>query len=142
MSNNAMPFPGADPFTTFWSEFMQRMAAQGATPPNPSQEMFNTLRKSFFQAMAEYADQYMRSDQFMAQIKQSMDNAIAWQQMMNQYMQKGFEATPLPTRVDLDQVVQMIRGMESRVLEKIEEVSQRVEKVEAASGVKAKAAKA
>jgi hypothetical protein len=63
-------------------------------------------------------------------MKQSMDQALAWQQMINQAMQKGLASAQAPTREDADHVALLVRGMEERVLSKLEELGRRVEQLE------------
>lgn len=128
------PKSAADPFVAFWSDMMSRMASAGMTPQNPPPEFVNAARRAFFDAMAHYADQFMRSEAFLSAMKQSMDNALAWQQMMNQYLQRGLQTMQMPTRADADHVVLLVRGMEERLLEKLDELGKRVERIEAAQG--------
>lgn len=131
----------SDPFSSFWTEFMSRMwsavpGASAAPPPSPSQEMMNQMRRVFFDAMAAHADQFMRSEAFLNSMKQSMDNALAWQQMMNQYLQKGVSATQMPSQADADHVVLLVRGMEDRVMKKLEELEKRVDRVDGSKAAK------
>lgn len=125
------PFNPGDAFTTFWSDFMNRTASSGATPPGTqTPEWMNQMRRAFFDSMAQSADQFMRSEAFLKSMKQSMDNSLAWQKMLNQYLQKGVSGMPVPDRADNDEVVQLIRAMENRLATKLGELSQRVEKLE------------
>ena len=124
--------PPQDPFTTFWTDFWQRMTPPGMAQaaPQPSPDMMAQMRKMFFESMADQADRFMRSEQFLAAMKQSMDNALAWQQMLNQFLQKGVSSVQMPTRADADHVVLLVRGMEERVMDKLEEMTRRIEKLE------------
>jgi hypothetical protein len=72
----------------------------------------------------------MRSEAFLAAMKQSTDHALAWQQSMNQVLQKGLSAGQMPSRADADHVVSLIRGMEDRLLEKLDRISERVDRIE------------
>lgn len=126
--------PGQDAFNQFWGDVWSRMGAAGApTAAQFSPELMNGFRKAFFEAMASAADQVMRSDQFRASLKQAMDGTIAWQQMMNQYLQGGLQAAQVPTRGDADQIVQLVRGLEQRLGEKLDSISQRVDRLESHS---------
>lgn len=120
-----------DPFTQFWTDFWSRMAPGGMAGPGAAPpEWIQQARRTFFDAMAASADQFMRSETFLKSMKQTMDNSLAWQKMLNQYLQKGMAGMPVPERSDTDEVIQLIRAMEERLSSKLSDVSQRVEKLE------------
>jgi len=124
-------FPGNDAFTSFWSDFFAKMgSAGGAAPMQPSPDFTERMRKAFFDSMTRYAEDFMRSEQFLKSMKQSMDQALAWQQGMNQMLQGGLAAAQVPSRADSDHVVGLIRGMEERLLDRLDDLSRRVEKLE------------
>jgi hypothetical protein len=103
--------------------------------PSATGDFAAQMRRAFFDAMSQQADQYMRSDAFMASMKQSMDNALAWQQMVNQFLQKGVSAAQMPTRADSEHIVRLVRGMEERLIGKLESMEARVRRLEKAAGV-------
>lgn len=141
MSAAPNTFPGMDAFTGFWTDFMNKMNAAGVPTPPAGSDVANQVRRAFFDAMARHAEEYMRSDQFLAAMKQGMDNALALQQNMNQFLQRGMAGAQMPSRVDTDHLVVLIRGMEDRLLNKLEDLQSRVERLEAgtASGGKKRA---
>jgi len=120
----------ADPFMAFWSDFMKRMASAGAAPPQPSPDAFEQMRKAYLGAMSEHMEQFMRSEAFLSSMKQAMDNALSWQQMMNQTFQQSLSAAQAPAKGDVEHVTMLVRGMEERVLDKLEQLGQRVAKLE------------
>lgn len=122
--------PGADAFSAFWSDFFGKMAAAGIAPPQPAADVSERMRKAFFESFAKYADEFMRSEAFLKMMKQSMDHALAWQQTMNQYLQKGLAGAQMPSKPDADHVVMLVRGMEDRVMDKLEEMSRRIDDLE------------
>ncbi len=136
MSGSGGPM-GADPFSAMWSEWMRNwtQAAGAASASTAPPDMSAQMRKAFFESMSQQADQYMRSEAFLAAMKQAMDNALGWQQMLNQYLQKGVSAVQMPTRADADHIVRLVRGMEDRLIGKLDAVTQRVERLEKAAGV-------
>lgn len=122
--------PGMDAWNSFWSEFLSKSVPPGASPISPPTDFAERMRKSFFEALTKYFEEYLRSEAFLNSMKQSMDHALAWQQALNQYMQKSLSAAQSPTRADADHVVLLIRGMEDRVMARLDEVTQRIEKLE------------
>ena len=129
MSSDGNPFmqPGVEQFQAFWQDFFGKMSGM-----TPGPEGAEKMRKAFMDSMARWAEDYMRSDAFLASMKQSMDAALAWQQSMNQYLQKGLSAAQMPSREDSDNITLLIRGMEDRLLDRLEKITQRIEKLEKA----------
>lgn len=128
---------GADPFSAFWTDFWARAAASGAGAiPQPPPDAMAQMRKAFFDALSEHMEGFMRSEAFLNAMKQSMDHALAWQQMMNQTLQKGLSGAQMPSRDSADHVVLLVRGMEERVLGKLEDMVTRIEKLEKQTGGK------
>lgn len=113
---------------------MARVAPSGPAMPTFSPEMLQPFRKAFFEAMASTADQVMRSDGFRAALKQSMDQTLAWQQAMNQLMQTNLQSMQMPTRGDADQLVAQLRGLESRLADRFDDLSRRIDALEGSAG--------
>jgi hypothetical protein len=127
-------YSGIDPFMRFWTDLMSKMTAAGVTPPHPSQDLMQQLRRAYFDALAEQADQFLRSETFLNAMKQGMESSLAWQQAINQFLQKGLATAQIPSRADAEQLVVLLRGMEERVLDRIEDLSRRVATLESARG--------
>ncbi len=123
--------PGSDAFTAFWNDFWNKFGSAGSPPP-PQSEVFEKSRKAFFDAMAQSCEEFMRSEAFLRGMKQSMDHAMGWQQMMNEYLRKGVAAAQMPTREDADHVAILVRGLEERLIDRIEALEQRLSGVESA----------
>jgi hypothetical protein len=130
MNQQGQPFAGAESIGAFWSDVVGRMMAAGLTPPAPSPDAAAQVRRVLFDTMAEHADRFMRSEAFLSAMKQSMEQSLAWQQMMNQYLQKGLSGMQMPTRADADHIVLLIRGMEERLSARIDDLQQRLHRLE------------
>lgn len=122
--------PGPEMWTKFWTDYCAKAMPVGGAMNASPQEFGERMRKGFFEAMTKYFEEYLRSEAFLNSMKQSMDHALAWQQAMNQYMQKSLSAAQMPTREDADHVVLLIRGMEDRVMARLDEMAKRIEKME------------
>lgn len=131
MSDNPYSIPGAEPFLSFWNDFVNKMSSAGsAPPPSPSSEAYQQMRRAFFDAMAANADKFLRSEAFLGSLKQSMDSALGWQQMFNQFLQRSLSAAQMPSRNDSEQTVEVIRGLEERVTVLLEEIAARIDRLE------------
>jgi hypothetical protein len=122
--------PGMEAWNSFWSDFLSKSMPPGVSPTTPPAEFAERMRKGFFEAMSKYFEEYLRSESFLNSMKQSMDHALAWQQAMNQYMQNSLSSAQAPTRADADHVVLLIRGMEDRVMARLDDLTERVERLE------------
>ncbi len=131
MSKGDAAAPGSDPFTQFWTDAMGRMAAAGAASAGSNPDPAEQMRRTFFSALAEYSDQYMRSEQFLKAMKQTLDNSLALKQQINQFLTQSLQSAQMPSRSDTDHIVLLLRGLEDRVMGKLEELSNRVEALEA-----------
>lgn len=128
----AQAFPGADAFGAFWTDFMRRMAAGGAAGvmPTPGPEALNQARRAFFDALSEHADKFMRSEAFLQSMRQAMEQSLAMQQAMNDFVKKGLSAAQMPSRDDADHITLLIRGVEDRLMDRLERLGRRLERLE------------
>jgi hypothetical protein len=124
------PFSGFDPFTRFWSEFASKMTAAGSPPPQPPPDVFAQMRRMFFDTLSKHSEEFLRSEAFLNAMKQAMDSSLAWQQQINQIIQKGLAAAQVPSRADADHLVSLVRGMEDRLMDRLEKLAGRVERLE------------
>lgn len=116
-SQNAQA-PGVDAMTAFWRDVWARSAAAmpnagaampgfGAMPGMPgmpnmagmdpaaaaaafmSPEVLRRMQATFFDAMAQHAEQFMRSPQFLEAMKRSMDQALQFKRQMDDYLKSN-----------------------------------------------------
>jgi hypothetical protein len=123
-------FPTADPFMTFWTDFWKKASTLGAGAPQPTPDAMEQIRRAFFDAMAEHAERYMRSEAFLNTLKHSMESTLAWQQQMNEFLHKNLSAAQMPSHVDTDHSVMLIRGMEDRITSRLDALSERIDRLE------------
>lgn len=133
----------ADSFTRMWSDMMSKMSAasMGQAFGASNDDVAKQMRQAFFDAWAKACDEYMHSDQFVDLMKRSMDGAMAFREQLNRLMSNALQDSPVPSRDDTDSILQAVRTLEDRVLDRIETLSQRVEALEQSSdggSVKAK----
>jgi len=122
----------ADQFSKFWSDAMSRMA--GAGVPNPFQstndDVMKQMRRAFFDSWAKSCEEFMGSEAFLVSMKKSMDDGLVFKQQINEFMTKALHGASMPSRQDMDSILQALKSMESRVLESVEEVTRRVIEIE------------
>jgi len=132
----------ADPFTGMWTDFFAKMgaptdAARGFTPPpGASNEMLKQMQRVFLDAMAKYCDDFMRSEQFLSMMKQTMERSLAFKQQLDQFLanlQKGVQA---PARADIDDLAGTLLKIEERVLDRLDALETKVAAVEDPRGTR------
>jgi hypothetical protein len=118
-------------FQKIWGETFNKLMQLGFTfsPESAPPEFMRQMRSGIFQALAQSWDHFLRSPQFMEAMKQHMDNAIAFRRMSSDFFNKVRHETQSTTRDDIDSVMLAVRHMESRVLDRVEELAAQVDAV-------------
>ncbi len=122
-------------FTRFWSEFMNRSGGPAeSTNGSEAAPAFGPaarqMQRMFFDAMAKYAEDFMRSEQYLKMMKQTMDQSLAFKRMMDEFLTKAHRGVMSPTRDDVDDIASLLRGIEERVFERLGRIEERVAAVE------------
>ncbi len=126
--------PPGDPFTSFFSDFMSKMGMPGvasAAPVPPTGPDFSKqMRQSFFDSMSSYCDEFMRSEQFLTAMRQSMDGALAFRQQLDKFLTATVHRGQQPAREDTDHILLVLRNMEKRVINRLDGLEDRLGRLE------------
>ena len=132
-----------DPFTQFWGDFMRSVAPPGSQPPQQMVADFGKqMRSAFFEQWAKYCDEFFRSEQFLGSMKQSMDNAMVFKKQVDQFLTESARGLQIPAKADADQILVAIKSIEERLLGRLAELGDRVERLEGTPPGKASATRA
>lgn len=132
-------YGGSDAFNRMWIDFATEMAQAGFSfsPERKAPETAKNMRNAFFKAMSEYCDHAMRSPEFLEAMKESMKHSVAFRKQMNDFFGQVHHEFQGASRQDVDQLMLALRHVENRVVdsveriaESLEDVCQRVDKVE------------
>jgi hypothetical protein len=122
----------------FWTDMFSRMGGGafpgGSTPGMPNADVAKQMQKAFFENMAKYCDEYMRSEQFLQMMKQSMDRSLAFKQQMDQFLNQCYASSMAPSRTDVTDLAGLMRSVEERILARLNQLEDRVAAVEDADG--------
>lgn len=148
-----------DPFTAFWRDVWARSAASMPNPmagaiPNPmggampgfdpqtaaamfSPEAMRRMQAAFYDAMAQQAEQTMRSPQFLEAMKRSMDQALQVKRQMDDFLKSNlanaFEtATGGANTEILAAIRQSSAQLQAHLDARIDRIEARVERLEQA----------
>jgi len=131
------PF-GAPPFDpaamqAMWQQMVSHFN-QGAAPQTPSSSMpaeaFKQMQKAYLDAMARWADEYMRSPQFLDQMKHSLEGALAMRRQVEDFIRKASEQS-YGSKLGIYDAVGAVRDAESWMTRRLDELATRLEAIEA-----------
>ncbi|MDB6064106.1 MAG: hypothetical protein JWR26_314 [Pedosphaera sp.] len=127
------PFERAGAFQKIWMDTFAQMAQAGfsLSPDSAPPELLRQMRSGIFGALSKSWEEFMRSPQFLDSMKTMMDNAIAFRKMSNDFLTEAHHNMQGTARVDIDNLMLAIHHLETRILDRIEEISTRLEQVEA-----------
>ncbi len=118
-------------FTRLWMDMATRMASSGMStdPKAAPPDLLRQFRDSALSSMAAATEQFMRSPQFLEFTKQSVEASIALRKQMNTFMTRMHHEMQGTAKSDIDAILQNMRHLETRVLDRIEALCDRVESV-------------
>lgn len=118
-------------FQRIWAETVSKtmQAAFTFTPNSPPPEMLRQIRAGIFEALSTSWDQFLRSPQFLEATKQWMEQAVAFRKMTTEWMGNVRHEMQAPSREDTDSIMLAVRHMEKRLLDRIEQLAQRLDQV-------------
>jgi len=121
-----------DAFSRFWTEAMSRAMGGGGWPSQspPRDDLMRQMRQAFLDAWEHHCIELMSSEAFLELMRKSMDNALAFKGQMNQLLAKILEDSPIPSRDDTDSILQVLRSIEGRVLDRLDRLTERVDEIE------------
>jgi hypothetical protein len=127
---NAM-VDGAQMWTRMWMDMATRIAQSntGYEPDASPPEAARQARSSLFQAMSQHFEQMMRSPQMLEMMKQSMDMMFSSRKQYNDMLSRIRQEMQGTSRRDIDNLMLSVRHMETRVLDRLEEVSFQLEEI-------------
>jgi small-conductance mechanosensitive channel len=125
------PFDQTQRFASVWMDYAAKMSQAGMTfdPAKAPPEVARQMRSMMFTSMAQYAEEFMRSPQFLEAMKQSMDAAVAFRKQMNDFLTTVQHNAQGVARQDIDSLMLNLRHSETRLLEAIEQIGERIDSI-------------
>src|SRR5262245_33901591 len=125
-----------DPFGQMWTDFFSRMGTVPgmAMPQMPSATASNDalkqMQRVFFDALAKYFDDFMRSEQFLGMMKQTMDRSLAFKQQVDQFLTRLHHGTQSPSSSEMSDIAGILRHIEERLVRRMDALEDKVAAVE------------
>jgi hypothetical protein len=125
-------FEQAAAFQKIWLETFNKMAQTGLsfTPDAAPPEFLRQMRTGIFAALAKSWEEFMRTPQFLESMKAMMENAIAFRKMSADMLTQVQHSVQGTARSDINDLMQALHHLETRILDRVEDVSKRLEKLE------------
>ena len=125
-----------DPFSTLtrtWLEMAANamQAWQPLTGPTASPDMFRKGRANLLQAWSDWCEQLMRSSAFLEAQKQFMNGNLAFRKQLRTNLRRMQRQLQIAGREDIDALAAAVRRSQRRVLDQLEETSERLQSLEA-----------
>ena len=124
-------YEAAAQMANLWMEMATKMATSGMAfaPGTAPTDAARSVRDASLTAMAQSADKFMRTPQFLEMMKQSLDASIGFKRQLNQLLTDAHHNAQGVAKQDVDGVARAVRRLETRVLGRIEELCDRLDAV-------------
>ena len=115
-------------FQKIWTDTFSRMMQAGFTftPESAPPEFLRQIRSGIFQALSQSWDEFLRSPQFLEGTKKWMESATTFRKMTTDFLTRAQHETQSPAREDIDNVLLSVRQIESRILDRLEDLTKEV----------------
>ncbi len=125
-----------DPFgnlTRMWVEMAANamQAWQPVTGGTASPDMFRKGRADFLQVWSDWCEELMRSSAFLEAQKQAMSGGLAVRKQIRANLRRMQRELQIVGREDIDGLVAAVKRSQRRLLDQLEETSERLQAVEA-----------
>lgn len=122
-------FEQAQRFTEMWTNLATKVAAAsaGGNGDAASPEASKQIRGAIFAALSQQAEQFMRSEQFLDLLRQSMSGSIQMREQMKDYLTEVHHGLQGVARQDVDSLLIALRHLETRVLDRLEAVDGKID---------------
>jgi hypothetical protein len=137
-------FNPAQKLFEFWADVATKVAAAGmaangdAAPTQSARE----VRSTVFEAMGRYADQFMRSPQFLEFTRHSLDGSMQLREQLNDFLTKLRHELQGVARQDIESVLAAVHQMERRVIERLDDIDKKIDELHRRLGRAEKTARA
>jgi hypothetical protein len=126
-------FDQAQRFAGVWMDYATRMQQAGMMfdPSKAPPEMAKQMRSMALSAMSQYAEEFMRSPEFLQAMKLSLDSAIAFRKQINDFLTEMQHNAQGVARQDVDSLMVTMRHIETRLLDAVDRIATRLDDISA-----------
>ena len=111
-----------------WLECVSEMtAAAAASDPADPPQAARQVRDKYFEVLGRQIDEHFRSPQFLEWMRQSTEAAITLRKQANDFFERSHHNFGTVARQDVDSLMMAVRRCETRVLDKLDGISRRLD---------------
>jgi len=123
----------AEMFTRMWTCFASDMAKAGVSfdPQQAAPEGARAMRNTMIQTMNEHAQQFLRSPEFLAGMKQALDGSMAARKQLNDFLAQAQHEFQSASKDDADQVMAAIQSLETRITSGMDRLGRHIDRISA-----------
>ena len=119
-------------FFEMWADLASKMATAGMSvaPDAPPPQAARQMRAAMLEAMSQYADQFMRSPQFLEFSRSSLDASLQAREQFNEFLTKLRHDLQGVARQDVQSMLSGVHQMERRVIDRLDQIDKRLTELE------------
>ena len=112
-----------------WSDFAATLTKAGMafSPEDTPPDAARSVRTNVLKAWSQYCDDFLRSEEFVNTMKQSMKQSIEFKKQMNQMMGNVHHEFQGASRQDIDHLMQTISHLERRIIDSVERMESQLD---------------
>lgn len=116
-----------------WSDTVSGMvdAWSNNLPQSGTPADMKNLRGGMLKAISKSWEEFMRTPQFMEMMTSSLNAAMSMHGMTKDGLNRAHQGLQTPSKDDIESVLLAVRHIERRILDRIDDFDQRLQKVEA-----------
>ena len=133
MSSDDPMAAGPAPWMRMWLDMTSGAmeACQAWAGATASPEPVRQIRSAMLEAWSDYWDQCLRSPMFLNATRQAVAQSTQIRKQFGEYLDRLYSESPVAGREDMEQLLRALRRSEERLLEQLEDVSARLEALDA-----------
>lgn len=118
-------------FQKVWLESMSKLMQTAFTfsPNSTPPELLRDIREGILKALGESWNEFLRSPQFQQNMKQWMDQGMAFRKLSNDFMAGVRREMEAPSRDDIEAIQSNLRHLETRILDRLEVLSKQIQEL-------------
>ena len=112
-----------------WSDFAATLTKAGMafSPEDTPPDAARSVRTNVLKAWSQYCDDFLRSQEFVNTMKQSMKQSIEFKKQMNQMLGNVHHEFQGASRQDIDHLMQTISHLERRIVDSVERMENQLD---------------
>src|SRR5436189_3426395 len=129
---NEQTSTASDRLMQMWADFASKMSSAGMafSPDAAPTDAARSTRAAILAAMSKQTDEFLRSPEFCEMTRRALEASSGLQKQTKEFLTSAHHTVQMPARQDIDAILTSVRHLEERVLQRLDELSARIDAVE------------